>query len=152
MKLSIFKLNESTYQIREGEKSSSMLSRYGVLKGEAAPIDGSDAISVAETNVAFAAKRKVDLSVTRYGDRFTIETKLTADEKFFGLGDSNRDGIMHRGKVITLYKSNVKCYGPMPLLLSNDGWAILVNTTYESVFDIGKTEKNTLEVGAARGR
>ncbi len=152
MNLSLFKLNESTYQIREGEKSSSMLSRYGVLKGESAPFAGSDAISVADASVALAAKRKVELSVTRYGDRFTIEAKMAADEKFYGLGDSSREGVMHRGKAITLYKSNVKCYGPMPLLLSSDGWAILVNTTYESVFDIGKTDKDTLMIKVYGGQ
>ncbi len=152
MNLSLLKVNENIYRIREGEKSLSMLSRYGVLKEEGSPAENNDVITVSGGEVSFFAKRKLGLSVVRYGDRFTIEAKMTADEKFYGLGDSSRDGVMLRGREITLFKSNVKCYGPMPILLSSDGWAIFVNTTYKSVFDIGKTDGNTLTVKVYGGQ
>ena len=153
MNLSLLKINESVFHVREGEKSLSMLSRYGVLKEEGSPAQNCEAISVEGGEVTFSSKkRKIGFSVDRYGDRFTIEAKMAADERLYGLGDSNREGIMHRGREIILYKSNVKCYGPMPILLSSDGWAIFVNTTYESVFDIGKTDKDTLMIKVYGGQ
>ncbi len=152
MKLSLLKVNEDAYQIRNGEKSTSMLSRYGILKGSASACDTSRDISISNDTVSFCAKRSVAFSVKEYGERYTISVPLSEDERFYGLGDSSRDGIALRGKAITLEKSNVKCYGPMPILLSSDGWAILVNTTYKSVFDIGKTDKNTLVIKVYGGQ
>ena len=152
MSLSLLKVNENAYQIREGEKSRSMLSRYGILKGVGTPVSNTDAVSVKEESVHFLAKRAVDLKVTKYGERHTLSVSLSENESFFGLGDSSRDGIQLRGKEILLEKSNVKCYGPMPILLSSDGWAILVNTTYKTVFDIGKNEKNTLVIKVYGGQ
>ena len=152
MYLSLYKIKESIYQIRNGEKSSSMLSRYGILKGEGVLSENSEACSVSERTVSFLGKRKVDLSVKEYGERHTIEVSLSEGERFYGLGDSSRDGIQLRGKEILLEKSNVKCYGPMPILLSSEGWAILVNTTYKTVFDIGKTDENTLVIKVYGGQ
>lgn len=152
MKLSLFKINENIYQVRDGKKSTSMLSRYGILKGTAAPIENSELCSVRENEVSFLAKRPVSLSVNEYGERHTLSVALSENERFYGLGDSSRDGIQLRGKEILLEKSNVKCYGPMPILLSSDGWALLVNTTYKTVFDIGKGEKNTLVVKVYGGQ
>ena len=152
MHLSLYKIKESIYQIRNGEKSTSMLSRYGILKGEGIPAENSETCSVSGNEIAFSAKRKVNVSVKEYGERHTIEVSLSEGERFYGLGDSSRDGIQLRGKEILLEKSNVKCYGPMPILLSSEGWAILVNTTYKTVFDIGKTEENTLVIKVYGGQ
>ncbi len=152
MKLSLWKINGSTYQIREGNESRSMLSRYGILKGESIPAENSEVCSLCEGEISFLAKRAVSLSVRAYGERYTVSIPLSEKESFYGLGDSSRDGIQLRGKEITLWKSNVKCYGPMPLLLSSDGWAILVNTTYKTAFDIGKTEKNKLVIKVYGGQ
>jgi alpha-glucosidase (family GH31 glycosyl hydrolase) len=152
MNLSLLKINENAYQIRDGEKSSSMLSRYGILKGVGTPISNGEAVSAEKDSVHFLAKRAVDLKVTKYGERHTLSVSLSETESFFGLGDSSRDGIQLRGKEILLEKSNVKCYGPMPLLLSSDGWAILVNTTYKTVFDIGKNDKSTLVIKVYGGQ
>lgn len=152
MNLSLLKVNENAYQIRDGKKSTSMLSRYGILKGEAVPHENGADISVLGERVILGAKRQVALSVKQYGERYVIEVPISENEGFYGLGDSSRDGIQLRGREITLWKSNVKCYGPMPLLLSGDGWAILVNTTYKTVFDIGKNDKNTLAIKVYGGQ
>ncbi len=152
MKLSLLKINESTYQAREGSESRSMLSRYGILKGEGIPAENGAEIAVCEERVIFSAKREVSLSVKQYGERHTITVPISEKEGFYGLGDSSRDGIQLRGREITLWKSNVSCYGPMPLLLSNSGWAILVNTTYKTAFDIGKSDKNTLVIKVYGGQ
>ncbi len=152
MKLSLLKVNENAYQIRAGEKSRSMLSRYGILKGRAEPFCGNDQISLSKDTVRLLAGREVVLRVTEYGARHTLSVSLSEGERFYGLGDSSRDGIQLRGKSVLLEKSNVKCYGPMPILLSSDGWALLVNTTYRTVFDIGKTDESTLTVKVYGGQ
>ena len=152
MKLSLLRVNENAYQIREGEKSTSMLSRYGILKGKAEPFSGGGAVSLSGETVRFLAKRKIAVEVKKYDARHTLTVAISDSERFYGLGDSSRDGIQLRGKAITLEKSNVKCYGPMPILLSSDGWAILVNTTYKSVFDIGKTDENKLVIKVYGGQ
>ena len=102
MYLSLYKIKEFIYQIRNGEKSSSMLSRYGILKGEGVLSENSEACSVSGRTVSFSGKRKVDLSVKEYGERHTIEISLSEGERFYGLGDSSRDGIQLRGKEILL--------------------------------------------------
>lgn len=71
---------------------------------------------------------------------------LTAKESIFGLADSNRENIMIRGIRIAVWLKNVKCYGGMPILLSSDGWALLLNTTYKTEFDIGATSPDEIFV------
>ena len=117
MKLSLLKINENAVELRDGEKSRSMLSRYGILKGVGVPMENQAEASVLEDSVSFMAKRAVRIKVTEYGERHTLSVPITDTESFYGLGDSSRDGIALRGKEILLEKSNVKCYGPTPILI-----------------------------------
>ncbi len=152
MNLSIFKISDKAYQVRDGEKSSSMLSRYGILTGEGTKAENDGNINVSDTHVKFSAKRTVNLSVTEHAGCFSVDIDLSGGERIFGLGDANRDSLMIRGREITLYKSNVRCYGPMPVLLSSDGWALLLNTTYKTVFDIGKKDEDNIHIKVYGGQ
>jgi hypothetical protein len=57
--------------------------------------------------------------------RFT----LAKEERLNGLGNRSRENIMRRGGIYEVWGRNVKSYIPIPLLLSNRGWGVLMNTT-----------------------
>jgi len=60
---------------------------------------------------------------------------------FFGLGDQTRDRIDHRGTKATMWIENVARYIPVPFLLTDSGYALMVNTTRRIEFDLGATDK-----------
>ena len=146
MSYSLFKTNENTYHVIFGKESTSMLSRYGVLEGKDIPITSSDILSANDTGVTFSAKRKLDVEVREGASGHTYIIPIRDGERIFGLADANRDDVMIRGRRITLHKANVSCYGPMPILLSNDGWALFVNTTYSTIFDIGASRSDEIRI------
>ncbi|MBE6655487.1 MAG: hypothetical protein E7609_01285 [Ruminococcaceae bacterium] len=82
---------------------------------------------------------------------FCLSTVLRDEERLYGLGDDNRDGIMKRGRVATLWQTDYIGYGPIPFLMSSEGWGILVNCTYLHTYDMGATTKDLLTVNAEKG-
>ena len=152
MELKIFQVGKNAYHVRSTDESKSMLSRYGILKGQDVPVADSAYIRIVGDSVVFGVKREVTFSLKEYKDGYSITAQLSNKERLFGLGDSNRERIMIRGMRITLNKENVRCYGPMPILLSSDGWALFVNTTYRSVFDLGNTNSDELCVSILGGQ
>lgn len=152
MELKLYSSSEHVYHVRDGEKSSSMLTRYGILKGKDIPVVNNDDISVNCTSVTFSAKRMMTVDINDFGGCYSLTFTLADGERLFGLGDSNRENFMIRGMKITLYKENVKCYGPMPIVLSSEGWALFINTTYKTVFDLGASEKNKMTVKVYGGQ
>lgn len=136
------------YHIQTDGKSTSLLTRYGILGNKLSRdyFDGSPEIDGTKITLN-TPKRKVSFSVTQISKGgFKIDVPITAGEKFYGLGDSTRDGVMHRGRKIGVWVANVKSYGPMPLLYSTDGWAILINSTFRQCFDVGSTTKDMLTI------
>ena len=146
MNYTLFQTNENTYHVIVGKESSSMLSRYGVISGEDTRIENCEVLSADDTRVTFSAKRKLNIEVCENAGGHTYIMPLGTGERIFGLGDANREEIMIRGRRITLHKANVSCYGPMPIILSSDGWALFVNTTYSTIFDIGATKSDELRI------
>jgi len=72
-----------------------------------------------------------------------VEFDLFDDsEDWIGFGDQTRERLYHRGHKVNCVVSNVASYIPVPLFMSTRGYAILVNTTYQTIFDMGCTDKN----------
>ena len=70
---------------------------------------------------------------------FRVRFQLPEDMVFFGLGDQARDRIEHRGTKGDLWVRNVRSYIPIPLVLTNHGVGILINTTRRVRYDLGAT-------------
>lgn len=70
---------------------------------------------------------------------FEARFALPAERQFFGLGDQTRDRLQHRGTLNDLWIRNVTGYIPIPFVLTNDGFGLLVNTTRRLLVDLGKT-------------
>ena len=73
---------------------------------------------------------------------------LSEKERFYGLGDITRDRLDKRGYQGTVWVADVTSYQPIPFLMSSNGWAIAINTTYEHVVDVGNSDKDTLIVSS----
>ena len=82
---------------------------------------------------------------------YDLRFSLTKDERLYGLGDVSRENIMRRGEAYEVWVRNVKAYIPIPVLLSNRGWGLLVNTTWRNTFDVGKSDPDRLICTAPRG-
>jgi len=77
---------------------------------------------------------------------YEVSLGLDKNEKFFGLGDQCRDRIEHRNSIADMNVVSAASYIPIPFLMSNRGYGILVNTTYRHVWDIGYKNRNTLRI------
>ena len=59
------------------------------------------------------------------------------DEDWIGFGDQTRERLFHRGFPANCQVNNVSSYIPVPFFMSTRGYAILVNTTFQTMFDMG---------------
>ena len=57
---------------------------------------------------------------------------------------------MRRGGVYEIWVKNVNSYIPIPVVLSNRGWGLLMNTTWRNVFDVGKSDPERMICMAPR--
>ncbi len=69
---------------------------------------------------------------------------LAKDERIYGLGDVSRENIMRRGGVYEIWVRNVNSYIPIPVVLSNRGWGLLMNTTWRNTIDVGKSDPDRM--------
>lgn len=72
-------------------------------------------------------------------------------EKWYGLGDTTRERIQHRGYRAQMWVENVNQYAPIPFLMSSKKWGLLVNTTWKHEINIGHTCSDRLSFGGASG-
>lgn len=70
---------------------------------------------------------------------YDIRFSLTEDERIYGLGDVSRENIMRRGEAYEFWVQNVISYIPIPVMMSNRGWGMLMNTTWRNTIDVGKS-------------
>ena len=77
---------------------------------------------------------------------FSISLKAAPGERFYGLGDVNRETLEKRGSVAQIWVKNVKSYVPVPFLMSSRGWAVFSNTTNRHNFDICSTDPDVLKI------
>ena len=160
----IFRVRISTTE----EFPESLLSKYNILResGECccASFDGAK-LSCGDFSLAVEGE-SVILSGTKspvkftydgfegkaYKNKgFTLGISLDDEERIFGLGDESRDHIARRGTVSRIDIRNIASYGPIPYIMSSNGWGVLLNCTYASVFDIGATDKNLISISAHKG-
>ncbi len=142
------KLGDGAFHIQTDGVSTSLLTRYGIYNDTLSKSYAECSIETSdELVVMHGAKRDLSVKITtsKKGG-YMLEIPLTEKERLFGIGDATRDCIMIRGKSVGIWVSNVTSYGPIPLVLSSDGWAILINSTYKQRFDIGDTDKDMLKI------
>ncbi len=146
--LGIKKLGDGAFHIQTDGRSRGMLTRYGILNDSLTKHYADCSAELTSDGVLMhGAKRDVAVKVTEMKcGGYRLDIPVTEKERFFGIGDATRDQIMLRGKTIGIWVCNVSSYGPLPLLLSSDGWAILVNSTFRQKFDIADSDKNTLSI------
>ena len=82
---------------------------------------------------------------------FQIGISLTEDERLFGIGDESRTSIARRGTVARMDMRNIVSYGPIPYLMSSNGWGFLLNCTYAHTFDIGSTDQDKVIINSKKG-
>lgn len=150
--LRLKKIGNGCYRTVLQNGKASMFSRYGILK-EGLSRDYSDCVAelVENSVLLHGEKRDVCIAVEQFEKGFQLKIPVGKEERLFGLGDANRDSVMIRGKTLNVWVANVASYGPMPVLLSSDGWAIVVNSTYYQKFDIADTDKDTVIISVAGG-
>ena len=150
--LTLQKIGGGCYRATMENGKQSMFTRYGILKETLSKDYSSAQAELVEGGVLFhGAKRDLSVYVEQLDKGFQLKIPLTKDERLFGLGDANRDSVMIRGKTLNVWVANVASYGPMPVLLSADGWAIVVNSTYYQKFDIADSDKDTVIISVAGG-
>jgi len=153
-------VKEGIFRVFAGEEDTSMLSRYGIIhEGEESRLcDGKNIVSgpyvmdAADGDISVTGgKRDLAIQAQIVGKGFEIRIPLAGKDRLFGLGDSARGNVMRRGTTARMFIRNVLGYGPMPYLMSSEGWAIFVNCTYEHTFDMGETDPDMLRITAKKG-
>lgn len=148
--MKIVAVNQGIYHIYEQDPSCGMLYRYGILKKDVeCENDGGCRLDAGV--VRLDAKRPVAVEIDQKDRGYGLKIGLSQGERLFGGGDATREEVMLRGMKINMNIGNVVSYGPMPILLSTDGWAIALNCTYQSVFDCGATEPDQVRIETAKG-
>ena len=167
-------LGERLFRIRHsktGQWTESGLNRYGVFAtvfpevafeqaeagGVCSLITKEAKLTVSRKDGAIALAAADGKALTRQaapvyeaGGGFDVRFTLTKEERLYGLGDASRENIMRRGGVYELWVRNVKAYIPIPVVLSNRGWGLLMNTTWRNTIDVGKSDPDRIICTAPR--
>lgn len=117
--------------------TESGLNRYGFLKTDY-PV-----------SVPTFPEIPFEVALTELG--FVLKFPLVPGERLYGLGDAGRDNLNRRGGSYTLWIKNQTCDIPIPVLLSSKGRGIFLNSTWRTVWDVGKTDSDTLKISAEQG-
>ena len=131
------KLTDGIIRVSNNEYSS-LLNRYGIIN-ENIKNKYSKSFEYKVDNNVLEIKDKgfsKYINIEKSPKGYKLQFNANENERFFGLGDATRDSVMVRGIKVLLCTSNIKAYGPQPIILSSEGYAIFVNTTYKSIFDI----------------
>ncbi|NOY81975.1 MAG: glycoside hydrolase family 31 protein [Kiritimatiellaeota bacterium] len=139
-----------------GTAPESPLNRYGLIMESDAPAavemsrddagimarTGAGSIRVAADSgrieVCSASGKDVfrETAAPAISDAAEVSLAVPDDLQFFGLGDQTRDRIEHRGTRGDLWVRNVKSYIPIPVLFTNSGVGLLINTTRRVRYDL----------------
>ena len=169
-------IDNGVFRFRMANKSDfaeSLLSRYNILKeaGEADSeyAENDSTFTVTSNGIGLIIdKSSGSLTVTgtkepvtfdfdgykgnEYTNRgFSISVTLSDDERLFGLGDESRTSIARRGTFSRIDIRNIASYGPIPYIMSTNGYGFLLNCTYAHTFDIGKTESDRMVIESHKG-
>lgn len=143
--------SDRIFHVSESENPKSMLSRYRVIGAPELPLTDTTYFSANGDTMTLRTKREVGITVERHGCEYSIHIPLSKGERLFGGGDSNRECVMIRGSKLIMHIANVRSYGPMPVVLSSDGWAFVLNSTYASILDLGHTDPDVFTIRVLEG-
>lgn len=149
--MNITKVSDGVYHIYINDKNSSMLYRYGILTPDYA-LEADDGCIDADGRIILSTpRRQTEFMYETKSKGYELSIPLSKSERLFGGGDASRENLMIRGMKIDIRIDDYVSYGPMPVILSSDGWALFVNSTYNSVFDCGNSDADTLKVTVCGG-
>lgn len=77
---------------------------------------------------------------------FFANFAVSAAERFYGLGDVNRECVNRRGHSFDLWVKNVLSYIPMPFMISSNGYGIFCNSTHRQRWDVAKSQEDRWSV------
>ena len=95
--------------------------------------------------------RQVEAPVAEEKSGFRAAFALAPEARLYGLGDHTRERIEKRGELARMWVRNVACYVPIPVVLSDSGWGLFVNSTWRHYVDLGHTRRDRLAFGGRRG-
>ena len=103
----------------------------------------------------FERDSKVIMRATELASRpeggFRLVFNLDASERLYGLGDENREHLQKRGHRAEMVLRNVTSYIPIPFVMSSNGWAFLLNTTFYHLIDVDSDGSGRIVCECARG-
>ncbi len=70
---------------------------------------------------------------------YRLRFELSEGSHLVGLGDQTRERLDQRGTKGALWGRNVSSYIPIPLVMSSDGFGVLLGTTRRVFYDLGAT-------------
>ncbi len=123
------------FSLREDGAEAALTATMDALSVRIALADGSLAFLDAAGQALLREHEPARVTQAGFRTRFV----LSPTTRFFGLGDQTRERIEHRGTKGDLWVRNVSSYIPVPLLVTNGGFGLLVNTTRRVCFDLGAT-------------
>ena len=144
---------------KEGVWTESGLNRYGILKGDWPQVKCEKTASSLKTSAAAvevdaatgtirfkSSVSKADLAISAKleGKGYKISLPLVDGERIYGLGDVSRENIQRRPGKYEIWVKNVNSYIPIPMVVSSQGWGLLMNTTWRNFFDVGVGDKSRL--------
>ncbi|MBD2862868.1 helix-turn-helix domain-containing protein [Paenibacillus oceani] len=150
-----------------GEFAEPPLIRYGILSNPESPASwstkdtvgqyifrsGQTFLEVSKVNGRFAwgdgenrerIRTSGGLQITP--DGFQIRFGLRESEKFYGFGDAGQPSLQRRGSAVSVQMRVKHSFAPVPFLMSSEGWALLLNTTWDTTFDVGSSNENEMVV------
>lgn len=169
-------IDDGIYRFRmakNGDFKESLLTRYNVLK-ESGDLnseyaENTQSFTIVNNNVTLVVDKNTS-SLTVIGtavpvtfdfdgfngaeytnNGFSITASLSDDERLFGLGDESRENIARRGTFSRIDIRNIASYGPIPYIMSTNGYGLLLNCTYANTFDIGKSCEDKMIIEAHKG-
>lgn len=142
---------DSAVRIRAIDAKESALDRYNILQSQ--PNAKTADFEVTPSGMIFKNNDCIltVLQIKQNGEGWRVNLSLKDEEQLYGLGDINRERLNRRGHVYRMWVANVRSYIPIPFIMSSEGWAISVNTTFEHFFDVGATDKNKLTIFSKHG-
>lgn len=83
---------------------------------------------------------------------FGVRFQLGGDEALYGLGNIAPERLQRRGLRVEMWgEKQLLASAPIPFLMSSSGWAVMVNTTWRHLFDIGASNENELLIEGLTG-
>ena len=149
--MKLTKISENIWHAFEENADDSLLCRYNILNTGTPLLD--DGLAECEGDkVTLNAKRIVSFLSEKSGGGYRIKIPLDKKERIFGLGDATREKIMIRGMCADMHVENVISYGPMAVMLSDSGWAFMLDSTYRSFIDCAKTDPDSIVIDVTGGK